>query len=72
MELKDKIRAVREAVGLNNKEFGEVLDCSGSWIGEIEKGTKEPSKTLFRRIARISQFPRSPSNDLSDIHCRLT
>lgn len=50
MSLGDKVRAVREGVGLSRKDFGKRLHVSESWIGLIENNKKVPSDSLLDAI----------------------
>lgn len=46
MKTGNKIKKVREALGLNQKQFAAEIHISASYMSEIESLKKEPSDTL--------------------------
>jgi transcriptional regulator with XRE-family HTH domain len=50
MKISDKITAIREAKGLNKKEFAAEIHVSPGYVSDIEKGNKEPSDSLLDLI----------------------
>jgi len=54
-----KIRIQREALGFSQKEMGEKLGVSGSFVGFIENGKRRVSPILLQKIARVTRRPIS-------------
>ena len=50
-ELGKKIRLLRRERNLSQQELGELADISFKYIGEIERGEKNPSILILSRIA---------------------
>ena len=48
--ISNKIKAIREAKGLNHREFAEPLHVSASYISQIEAGKKMPGDSLLDLI----------------------
>jgi len=53
----DRFIKVREAKGINQREMADELDISPSYVSEIERAAKEPSKKVL--INFQSKFGRS-------------
>lgn len=49
----DRLRAEREALGLNQAEFAKRLGCSPGAIGNWEKDTRLPSSDMLMRLAEM-------------------
>ncbi|GGO85026.1 helix-turn-helix domain-containing protein [Wenjunlia tyrosinilytica] len=45
-----ELRRLREAAGLNQKELGSIIYCTGSLIGQIETARKCPTKQFSERV----------------------
>jgi putative transcription factor len=48
-----KIRRVREQLGLSHKEFARKINEKESWLHNIETGKYEPSIKIARKLERI-------------------
>lgn len=46
------IRALREAVGIKHGKFAADIEISAGYLTNIEKGAKQPSAAVIRRIAQ--------------------
>lgn len=46
----NKLRAAREAAGLNQIELGEATGYSNGWISSVERGVAVPTGTFVRRM----------------------
>lgn len=53
MGLDDRIKAVREALKLSQREFGERLGVSRDVISNIEYGRVQPKELLLRHIREL-------------------
>lgn len=53
MGLDDRIKAVREALKLSQREFGERLGVSRDVISNIEYGRVQPKELLLRHICEL-------------------
>ena len=51
MEIKDRIKAVRTAVGITQVKFAERIAVVKSYVSEIENGIKEPNERAIRLIS---------------------
>lgn len=51
------IRAIREANGWNSTRFCAALEISGPHLTNIEKGARNPSPELARRMAEVLAVP---------------
>ena len=51
-KLKDRIKAVRKALGLNQAAFGERVGVKGNTIGNYEIGLRNPSDAVIFSICR--------------------
>lgn len=49
--LAKNIKEIRKQLGLSQAKLAEMVDCSTSFIGEIEIGRKFPSAENLQRIA---------------------
>ena len=54
-----KIRKLRQEMGLSQKEFGEKLGITGSFVGYLENGRKRINPNLLRKVAKITKQPVS-------------
>lgn len=50
--LKNRVRELREALGLSQQELGDRLEVSRQTVNSIETGRYDPSLPLAFRIAR--------------------
>ena len=50
MKIGNKIRQMRIKAGLTQEQLAELADVGFYYIGEIERGQKLPSLTVFVRI----------------------
>ena len=48
-----EIRAMRKALKLTQKQFGERLSITHSYLSDVERGKKTPSETLVSLINKI-------------------
>lgn len=51
--MSDRIKAVREALKLSQREFGEKLGVSRDVISNIEYGRVQPKELLLRHICQL-------------------
>ncbi len=51
MEIKDKIRALRESTGMNRKEFCEYFKIPYRTVTEWERGTRKMPDYVLRLLA---------------------
>jgi len=51
MEIKDRIREVRNAVGITQVKFAERIAISTSYISELENGLKEANERVIRLVS---------------------
>lgn len=51
------IRAQREKLGVSGVEFAEKVGISGTHLSQIERGGKQPSAAVGRRIANELGVP---------------
>ena len=51
--LSDRIKAVREALCLSQREFGEKLGVSRDVISNMEYGRVQPKELLLRHMCRL-------------------
>ena len=51
MEIKDRIKEIRLAVGITQAKFAERTAISTSYISEIENGLKEANERVIRLVA---------------------
>ena len=47
-----KVRALREAAGMTQKELGDKVYVTCQMINQIEHGVKKPSLDLLERLAK--------------------
>ena len=57
MVLKNRLKAYRAELGLNQQEFGKRAGVSRQTISQIERGDYSPSVTLALKIAKVFQVP---------------
>lgn len=57
--LSDRIRAVREALLLSQRDFGEKLGVSRDVISNLEYGRVKPKELLLRHICRLYKVNES-------------
>ncbi|MEY8428818.1 helix-turn-helix transcriptional regulator [Lachnospiraceae bacterium 46-15] len=51
--MSDRIKAIREALKLSQREFGEKLGVSRDVISNIEYGRVQPKELLLRHICQL-------------------
>jgi transcriptional regulator with XRE-family HTH domain len=52
-EFSERIKAVREATGLNRGDFGKSLSVSGAYIGQLENGARtNPSPHFLNSVEK--------------------
>ena len=51
MEIRDRIKEVRNAIGITQAKFAERIAISTSYISELEKGLKDATERILRLIA---------------------
>ena len=51
MEIKDKIKELRETTGMNRKEFCEYFGIPHRTVTEWERGTRKMPDYVFRLLA---------------------
>jgi len=52
MDLGQAIRCRREAMGLSQEAFAEVVDCHRNHVSLVERGEQNVTIDMLRRIAR--------------------
>lgn len=57
MKIGNKIRALREARNLKQKELAEKINVSATALTFIEKGIRQPSKEMVLRLAKFFNKP---------------
>jgi transcriptional regulator with XRE-family HTH domain len=55
-DLADRFRALRNKVDLSQKDFAQTIGVSQSVIAEIERGSREPSRSVLVAIAEKYQI----------------
>ena len=50
MEMRDRIKEVRTAIGLSQVKFAERIAVASSYISEVEGGVREPNERAIRLI----------------------
>jgi len=50
MEIKDRIKEVRTAIGISQVKFARRIAVAASFISEIEGGVREPNERAIRLI----------------------
>jgi transcriptional regulator with XRE-family HTH domain len=63
-DMPNRIFELRKARGLSQQALGDLVGCSKVHISGIERGTREFSLGLMRRIARV--FSVAPADLLSE------
>lgn len=53
----ERIRRLREKAGLTQEELAEIADLHYSYVGHIERGTKNPSLKSLTKIADALGVP---------------
>lgn len=53
-KLKTKIKVLREAAGLTQKELGDKIGKSAATVRSYEKGNTSPSATTLEKIAKAT------------------
>jgi len=54
MEIKDRVKGLRTAIGITQVKFAERIAISTSYISEVESGVKEINERVLRLI--IAEF----------------
>ena len=49
----DRIREARKHKGLTQEQLAEALDLSVESVGHIERGTRQPSMEVFKKIIEV-------------------
>jgi transcriptional regulator with XRE-family HTH domain len=49
--LGSRVRSIRKAAGLSRETVAERADTSANYLGEVERGEKEPKLEMIERIA---------------------
>ncbi|MEH7222950.1 helix-turn-helix transcriptional regulator [Bacillus sp. JJ1566] len=52
-----RIRAFRKLKGYTQESLAKDLGVSVSLVGEVERGTRMPSKTFLKEVAEILKVP---------------
>ncbi|MEH7236363.1 helix-turn-helix domain-containing protein [Bacillus sp. JJ1562] len=52
-----RIRAFRKLKGYTQESLAKDLGVSVSLVGEVERGTRMPSKTFLQEVAEILKVP---------------
>ncbi len=72
MHIGNAIKDLRQQRGFKQNQFADLCDLSQSYLSLIEKGNKEPTFTILKRIANILEIPMPVlvfySIDISDIN----
>ena len=50
-----KIKAMRQALGMNQVKFGDTIGISQGFLSDLEKGSKTPSKSLSLLLKKLYQ-----------------
>ncbi|ECE8602212.1 TPA: helix-turn-helix transcriptional regulator [Citrobacter freundii] len=58
MKLSEKVKALREAEGLSQAKFCQIIDLSLSTLKKYETGNFEPSGTALLKITTNPQFQK--------------
>ena len=53
MPLKNRLKEYRAKIGVNQSDFGKMVDVSRQTISQIERGDYSPSVTLALKIANV-------------------
>lgn len=64
MEIKDKIKALRQETGLSLKKFAELIEVSDVAVLKWEQGKTEPKATNLRAMAKAFNIDL---NDFLDV-----
>jgi transcriptional regulator with XRE-family HTH domain len=54
--MKDRIREIRTAAGMNQEEFGKKIGLSKSGVQSIEYGRNQPSTNTMLRISDVFKY----------------
>ena len=70
------LRKGRVAKGFTQESFADILDCSSSYYGDLERGKNYPSLGLFFRMVSylnlsIDKFMQKSDNIQSDTYQQL-
>jgi transcriptional regulator with XRE-family HTH domain len=57
MELGDRIRERRQALGLNLRDLAERIDLSASFLSQVERGVTSPSIDSLHKISAALDVP---------------
>lgn len=60
------IRAIREALGLTLLQVAEDIEVTTQHLGRIERGLKQPSDVVIRRLAERLRVDRAAFTYLED------
>lgn len=53
MNLGERIKARREALGLSQRELAERIEVTAAMVCQMERGTKSPSLQLGYKLAEV-------------------
>jgi transcriptional regulator with XRE-family HTH domain len=69
LPLGEKMRKLREDLGISLREFSRRAELSPSFVSDVENGRRFPSSTRLKRIAKTLNVPISR---LADLDHRVT
>ena len=53
LRLPEAVRALRQALGLNQEEFGRLFKLTRRQVSELENGTGDPKLSTLNRVGRV-------------------
>ena len=69
MPFGEKMRKLREGLGISLREFCRRAELSPSFVSDVENGRRYPSSTRLKRIAKTLGVP---VKDLAELDPRIT